>query len=418
LRASNISASGGQIVTDGLTVSVPTGSVGAAGGELNVLPMDSQSVPGAAAGFQIGSTVYLITLTDSASGTQLSQFTNPIDLELQLSQATIDSVGGDLSRLKLSTLFNNAWVALPCSVSGATLSCSVPHLSLFALVIAPPAAPPLDTAIPNGHFYKQANSFNGAGDTGFSVTDDADANFWSEFQRLGGADRLGYPISQRFTFAGLTTQVFQKTALQWHAELGQAVPLDIFASLSSRGNDGWLDQHRQIPPPADQSVDVGLAPDQVAARHLQMLDAYPALHTMYASDSLAPTLYGLPLAVKDYGQFVTVRFDRAVVRLWTTDVPWAAAGSASVDSAGDLAKSVGLWPDAAMVPAPPPVAETTPTPTDGSGSAPAAEAPATTDTPGADGASVTSDPPPASDTENADETQTAILPASDPGQGQ
>ncbi len=355
---------------------MPAGVVGAAGGQLNVLPLAANTVPAPPNGFQISPTIFLITLTDSASGTQLAQLTNPIDLQLQLAQSDLDAVGGDLSRLKLSALVNNTWVALNCSASGSTLDCSVPHLSLFGLVTAPPATPPLDSALPNGHFFKQANGFNGAGDAGFSVTDDGDASFWSEFQRLGGADRLGFPISQRFTFNNLPTQVFQRTALQWHADLGQAVPLDLFPALTARGNDAWLDQARQIPPPADSSPDAGLAPDQVAARHMSMLDAYPALHDFYAADPLAPTLFGLPLSVKDYGQFVTVRFARASVRLWTASMPWAAAGSISVDSDADLAKSLGVWPDAALMPAALPSTNAT---SDGSGGVTDATAPAASD---------------------------------------
>jgi hypothetical protein len=76
-----------------------------------------------------------------------------------------------------------------------------------------------------------------------------------------------------------------------------------------------------------------------------MLDAHPAVRDLCTSDPLAPTLYGLPLSVKDYRQFVSVGFDRASVRPWTND-----GGSLTVDNSGDLAKTMGLWPDAALLP--------------------------------------------------------------------
>ena len=46
----------------------------------------------------------------------------------------------------------------------------------------------LDFAIPDGHFFKQANGHGGSGETGYAVRDDQDAPFWSEFRRLGLAE--------------------------------------------------------------------------------------------------------------------------------------------------------------------------------------------------------------------------------------
>jgi hypothetical protein len=339
-------------------------------------------------------------------------------------QADIDAVGGDASRVKVATLNGDTWLALSCSASSTTLDCPVPHLSVFGLVRVPPAATPQDTPISGGWFYKQANGFNGAGDLGFAVADDANANFWTEYQRLGGVDRFGYPISQRFEYGGLPTQAFQKAALQWHAELGQAVPVNIFDDLTRRGNDTWLDQALQIPPTGDQAADATLSPDATVARQLQMLENYPAVRDFYAANSLAPTLYGLPLAVKDYGQFVSVRFDRATLRLWTTAVPWAAAGTITIESSGDIAKSVGLWPDTALVPGPPPAtatADTTPADTDTS---PTVDDPAASETTAVVDAPVpepsVADAPSVVDVAPVVETPAALElpPASDADQGQ
>ena len=48
--------------------------------------------------------------------------------------------------------------------------------------------------------------------------------------RLGGVGTLGYPISQRFEYGGLITQLFQNAALQWLPDFQQAVP----ATLGNR----------------------------------------------------------------------------------------------------------------------------------------------------------------------------------------
>src|SRR5437870_5513776 len=57
---------------------------------------------------------------------------------------------------------------------------------------------PADYPVANGHFYTQANGKAGEGGTGFAISDADDVPFWSEYQRMGGPDVLGYPISRRF----------------------------------------------------------------------------------------------------------------------------------------------------------------------------------------------------------------------------
>jgi hypothetical protein len=57
----------------------------------------------------------------------------------------------------------------------------------------------LDYAIPNGHFFTQTNGHPaGTHPSGFSVTNEGGVRFWSEFQRLGGVQVVGYPMSRRF----------------------------------------------------------------------------------------------------------------------------------------------------------------------------------------------------------------------------
>lgn len=148
----------------------------------------------------------------------------------------------------------------------------------------------------------------------------------------------------RFFFKGFITQPFQKLALQWRPELQRAVPINVFDELNQLGVDSYLDTYRQVPPAADTSPDTGLPFDQVIARHIAFLDLYPALKEAYLADPNALETFGLPLSVKDYGPFVTVRMQRATMQWWKVDVPWASAGTVVIGNGSDLAKEVGLWP--------------------------------------------------------------------------
>jgi hypothetical protein len=234
-------------------------------------------------------------------------------------------------------------------------------LTQFAAIIIPVPTGTLDSALSNGHFYKQANGFGGAGDLGYPVVDDSQANFWSEFQRLGGLNAVGYPVSYRFMYHGFLTQAFQRLALQWRPELGQTVPVNVLEELSARGSDSWLDKVHQVPLPNDTSADIGQDFEAVVARHVMLLDAFPAIQEAYLADEDSLTRLGLPLAAKNYGPFSAVRFQRGVLQLWQTSTSFAAAGSILSANSGDLAKDAGLWPAEATVPGgPTPPASTGP----------------------------------------------------------
>ena len=158
----------------------------------------------------------------------------------------------------------------------------------------------------------------------------------------------------------MVAQAFQKLVLQWRPELDAAVPVNVFDDLSARGLDGWLDAARSVPAAADTPDDSDLAWEDVVARHIALLAAYPALSEAYASTPNALELYGLPMSIKDYGGLLSLRLQRAVLQVWTVD---AGAGSAPVErvvvaNGGDMAKEAGLWtPDAS---APSPLPEGTP----------------------------------------------------------
>lgn len=212
------------------------------------------------------------------------------------------------------------------------------------------AAAPLDYSIANGRYYSQAVE-SGQSGRGFSITDDGGVLFWSEYQRLGSVNALGYPISRRFILDGLPSQATQKGILQWHQANGHADLVNLMDYLSSKqGGDDKLDikgvpRAAQLPP--NQSW------DQALQTRLPWLDASPAIKDYYyqGGQDMAFLLYGLPLSpAADKGEFVAMRFQRGALIQWKKDMPWAKAGDVTTANVGDLAKELGIIPAAALEP--------------------------------------------------------------------
>ncbi len=202
-----------------------------------------------------------------------------------------------------------------------------------------------DYDIPHGHFFKEANGSGGAGITGYIVTDDDHVPIWRDFAALGGVAALGYPIADRFTMAGLTVQAFQKAVVQWHPTDGTFYYLNVLDILHSQGADAWLQNSRQIPPPASTSADAGLTWNQVMARHLAFLNANATLRAFYYASPDWLDRYGLPTsAVTDEGNVLVIRCQRAALQLWKVNEPWARAGQVTAVNGGDLLKERGLLP--------------------------------------------------------------------------
>ncbi len=245
--------------------------------------------------------------------------------------------------------------------AGADIQIEMPE-QFRALVPDPftlPASPPpsavpapspaaADWAIPSGRFFTQTADGQG----GFSVVDNAEARFWAEFQRLGGLQTVGYPISRRFVYDGFVTQAFQKLVLQWRPDAGQAWPVNIFDELSKRGYDQTLLQRRQTPTPfAGGSFDAPGAPweDIVAARQ-GLFSGNPALRARYFAQADPLTVFGLPTSrVEDMGNHWAIRTQRAVFQQWKEAVPWAAAGEVTIANGGSIAQELGWLPASASV---------------------------------------------------------------------
>ena len=97
-----------------------------------------------------------------------------------------------------------------------------------------------DWPITGGHFYAEAG--------GFSIRDDAQAQFWSEFQRLADGQALGYPATQRFKWHGGLAQVTQRAVLQWSSTTAQVELANLLDLMHEQGLDDRLLQEQQIPP--------------------------------------------------------------------------------------------------------------------------------------------------------------------------
>jgi hypothetical protein len=229
-------------------------------------------------------------------------------------------------------------------------------------IIRPPLSESIggevDWPIAQGHYYGQTSN---APRVGFNIINDDSADFWTEFQRLGGSPALGYPASRRFMWHGQLTQVTQRAVLQWSPVAGQVEIANVLDLLHEQGFDDLLLRFDQIPPPAEPD-EVGLPFETIAERRLHWLDERPAIKKKYCetpgrADPLL--LWGLPTSqasnVSATGTVYVVRTQRAAFQEWVDGAPWAAPGEVTVVLAGDLAKEFGLVPTESIVPEPAPV---------------------------------------------------------------
>jgi len=225
----------------------------------------------------------------------------------------------------------------------------------LALLVGLSAIPPLglprkasaDYSIGNGYFYTQTG---GGGGRGFSIVDDGAALLWSEFNRLGGVDAVGYPTSTRFLWDGFIVQATQRVVLQWRPEARQAYAVNVFDLLHQAGKDDWLLAVRATPRPLGPEFDAGLTWEQIVAKRLSLLGQNIAIRNAYYGVVGDPLLMnGLPTSpVTDMGNHYALRAQRVVFQHWKEDVPWALAGQVTVALGGSIAAEAGLLPPGAI----------------------------------------------------------------------
>ena len=208
--------------------------------------------------------------------------------------------------------------------------------------VSNPAPTGNDFDIAGGHFFRQTGPGDGRG---YSVTNADGVRFWDEFRRLGGVNVVGYPMSRRFQWDGFVTQVFQKAVFQWRPQEGKVYFVNVFDKLHDMGRDDWLAAEKATPRPLDgASFDAGKSWPQVVAGRQALLDANPAIRSVYYSVPDPVMLFGLPTSeVVDNGNHYSIRLQRAVIQQWKVDVPWAKAGQATIANGGDVAVQAGIF---------------------------------------------------------------------------
>ncbi|MBI2953278.1 MAG: hypothetical protein HYY30_03115 [Chloroflexi bacterium] len=213
-----------------------------------------------------------------------------------------------------------------------------------------------DWGIGDGHFYTQTNGRSvGVSATGFAVTNREGVTFWDKFTELGGVSELGFPLSRRFDWRGSPTQVFHRGVLQWDPVSQQVLPVNILDELSDAGKDGWLKQQYSTPYPLSADYDDGKSWDKIVEDRLSLLNGSPAIADLYAATANSMALYGLPTSqAEDFGSFVAMRFQRAVIRARKGDPMGASASYLVVEHVGEWAIEAGLFPAQALVPEPAP----------------------------------------------------------------
>lgn len=238
--------------------------------------------------------------------------------------------------------------------SALLLAATVVALLLVCLNAAVAAAQSREEALAdyqvvNGHYFTQAGG-DPDGDAGFRITDENGVNFASEFERLGGVEALGYPISRRFEWDGFTTQATQKGVLQWQPQTNRAALVNLLDAFADAGLDSWLEQHAQVPPQQLFHDETELIFEEVVAARLAYLDGYPALRRVYLATPDYLERYGLPTApIADLGAVRVLRTQRAVLQEWRVQEDGALPGQVTVLDVGTLAVEAGLIPAEATV---------------------------------------------------------------------
>jgi LGFP repeat-containing protein len=225
-----------------------------------------------------------------------------------------------------------------------------------------------DYPIPGGWFYTQeAAAFGcltGHGPSrsrGYTVLDDGEASFWTEYRRYGGTAVLGYPVSQRYHYpvgsnGGYWYQAFERGILQWHPETQRAEMANVFEQFSENGFDGALADfgipRPQDFPPSDFSQDAEqrmalLAEPQFVSRYFydpvtqHSSDPDRAGEAAFDTQEQAWSFFGLPQTSAQrmsltnlyplVHNFYAQRFQKAGLQLYVQDGHESFSGMIGMD---------------------------------------------------------------------------------------
>ena len=229
---------------------------------------------------------------------------------------------------------------------------SVLAMALLTVAITVAAELPDDEAITNGHFYRQTGQETG---NGYAVTDNDGITFFETFERLG-LSNVGYPVSHRFPYAGLTTQAFQKVVMQWNPTTSSVQFLNILDVLNGAGLDAALAQTRQTPVHQALAADGQYDPstpagfEAIVQNHLAILDQNATIKTRFLAESNWLELYGLPISYGDFGNVQVLRSQRQVFQVWTAAGGGCPQGEACLGNTGDFMKEFNIFTGVSVQP--------------------------------------------------------------------
>jgi hypothetical protein len=235
-----------------------------------------------------------------------------------------------------------------------------------------------DYPVPGGWFYSQESRMptDSPPYRGYTVVDDSDANFWTEFRRFGGIDVLGFPVSRRYRYpdpnTGYLSQAFQRGILQWHPESGRAQMANVFEQFTEQGRDDALEIAGIPRPQLDQTV-LNFADD--AERRMGLLSEPrflarylfdPVTRSPFEAQEQAWDFFGLPQTAPErpvyyrektngkfgpplYLPYVAQRFQKGGLQLFLADVPLdptivpgdGKKGCIAITAVGRLARRLG-----------------------------------------------------------------------------
>jgi lipoprotein-anchoring transpeptidase ErfK/SrfK len=263
--------------------------------------------------------------------------------------------------------------------------------TIGATALAQSAALPDDWDVPDGHFFRQAVPSGAPPGTGYIVSDTDGVQLWRDYQALGGAGLLGYPVSSRYQADGRLHQAFQAALLQWNPDAGAAEVAPVLAAATAGDLDDALAPYGV--PPADAVLraggDPGFETREGWLTQPTLRDAYVALG---GADRTG--LLGLPMSAPvRQGAALVQRFERGALQLWLEEVPdepeapdVSPPGTVGLVPLGEALRSAGLLPAAAVspqaAPAPPPASDQPTEPGTEGGTTPAAQAAGAPSAPG------------------------------------
>ena len=192
-------------------------------------------------------------------------------------------------------------------------------------------------------------------DDGYAVTNDHGVPFY-DFVRARDVQSIGYPISQRWTYANFTLQAFQKVILQWDPGKGRMNYHNTLDVLANRYPEVELPS---VPPHQVLESDADADFASVVRTHLALLDRNPAIKERFLSEPAWLSLYGLPIRYEErevdgHPQGLQLlRTQRTVFEIWNVAAPGTTVGHVNLQNVPDKVKKLdnviipntakGLW---------------------------------------------------------------------------